>query len=377
LKAWIHDTRRQPKTVEIGSNLKLRALGYLRPYRAKDDSKGGTLLCIDGKRRLHLIKLDEQSSPSEDIDRIVSHFAKLGEDLKARKDELRVQAVNELAGLPEDSARVLLDKVIKTDSKPDLRKLACEAVARGQRRRSRPVLREALNDNEKVVRMAAFAALRSIEGQQSLAPIRAGLSSRHADLRKHAVEELPALRAVSPLVPGLVADRLRDGDVEVRSAALEALCKLEPAGSRVPLRMAYEQGPPDVRIAALRKLYALVKTNSVGAADPTGRDLFEDALDDQDADVRETAFLLSIGVRERLLGKLHETFRTEVGKLAKLGTTLTPAGGPIGEADLEPLFAAMACREADTALRGAKSLAVLGDARATGALLQLSRESAV
>src|SRR5690606_37802177 len=158
---------------------------------------------------------------------------------------------------------------------------------------------------------------------------------------------------------------------------LEALCKLEPAGSRVPLRMAYEQGPPDVRIAALRKLYALVKTNSVGAADPTGRDLFEDALDDQDADVRETAFLLSIGVRERLLGKLHETFKTEVGKLAKLGTTLTPAGGPIGEADLEPLFAAMACREADTALRGAKSLAVLGDARATGALLQLSRESAV
>ena len=375
LKAWIHDTRRQPKTIEIGQNLKLRAMAYLRPYRAKDDSKGGTLLIVDGKRRLHLVKLDEQSSPNEDIDQIASHFAKLGEDLKARKDELREQAVNELATLPEDSARMLLDKVIKTDSKPEVRKLACEAVAKGQRRRSRPVLREALNDNEKIVRMAAFAALRAIEGQQALAPVRAGLGSKHPDLRKHAVEELPALRSVSPLVPGLVADRLRDGDHEVRSAALEALCKLEPAGSRVPLRTAFEQGPPDIRIASLRKLYVLFRSEVAGAPDPTGRDLFEDALDDQDADVRETAFLLSVGVRPRLLGKLLETFKAEIGKLAKLGTTLSPSGGEIGEADLEPLFAAMACREADTALRGAKSLAVLGDARATGALLQLSREA--
>lgn len=381
LKAWIHDTRRQPKTLEIGQNLKLRAMAWLRPYRAKDDSKGGTLLIVDSKRRLHLVKLDEQSSPNEDIDRIASHFAKLGEDLQARKDELREQAVKELATLPEDSARILLDKVIKKDRKAEVRKLACEAVALtvngSKRRRSRPVLREALNDDEKIVRMAAFAALRAIEGEQALAPVRAGLSSRHPDLRKHAVEQLPALRSVSPLVPGLVADRLRDGDVEVRSAALEALCKLEPAGSRVPLRTAYEQGPADVRIAALRKLYGLIRSEVAGAPDPTGRDLFEDALDDQDADVRETAFLLSIGVRPRLLGKLHDTFKTEVGKLAKLGTTLTPSGGEIGEADLEPLFAAMACREADTALRGAKSLAVLGDARATGALLQLSREASV
>src|SRR5690606_2679170 len=129
------------------------------------------------------------------------------------------------------------------------------------------------------------------EGTRSLAPIRAALGSRHADLRKHAVDELPALRSVSPLVPGLVADRLRDGDAEVRNAALEALCKLEPAGSRVPLRTAYEQGPADVRIAALRKLYGLVRAETPGAADPTGRDLFEDALDDKDAEVRETAFL--------------------------------------------------------------------------------------
>ncbi|MCA9709994.1 MAG: HEAT repeat domain-containing protein, partial [Myxococcales bacterium] len=45
------------------------------------------------------------------------------------------------------------------------------------------------------------------------------------------------------------------------------------------------------------------------------------------------------------------------------------------EDDLAPLFAALVCRSADTALRGARGLGVLGDARATGALLQLSREA--
>jgi ParB family chromosome partitioning protein len=377
LKAWIHDTRRQPKTIELGSNLKLRAMGFLRPYRAKDDNKGGTLLIVDAKRRLHLVKLDAEGSPNEDIDHIASHFTKLGEDLDARKDELRIQAVNELAGLPEDSARVLLDRVMGKDSKPELRKLACEAVAKGQRRRSRPALRTALDDDDKTVRAAAFAALRAIEGERSLAPVRAALRSKHPDIRKHAVDELPALRAVSPLVPGLVAERLRDGDHVVRSAAFEALCKLEGAGSRVPLRTAFEQGPPDIRIAALRQLYVLRRGNVQGPEDPTGRDLFEDALDDKDADVRETAFLLSVGTHPRLLAKLGESFTAEIGKLAKLGTTLAPGSGDITEGDLQPLFAAMACREADTALRGAKSLAVLGDARSVGALLQLSREADV
>lgn len=377
LKAWIHDTRRQPKTIELGSNLKLRAMSWLRPYRAKDDNKGGTLLIVDAKRRLHLVKLDAEGSPNEDIDHIASHFAKLGEDLDARKDELRIQAVNELASLPEDTARTLLDRVMGRDGKPELRKLACEAVAKGQRRRSRPALRTALDDDDKTVRAAAFAALRAIEGERSLAPVRAALRSKHPDIRKHAVDELPALRSVSPLVPGLVAERLRDGDHVVRAAAFEALCKLEPKGSRVPLRTAFEQGPPDIRIAALRSLYVLRRGNVEGAADPTGRDLFEDALDDKDADVRETAFLLSVGTHPRLLAKLGESFTAEIGKLAKLGTTLAPGSGDITEADLEPLFAAMACREADTALRGAKSLAVLGDARAVGALLQLSREADV
>jgi ParB family chromosome partitioning protein len=377
LKAWIHDTKRKPKTVELGSNLKVLAMAWLRPYRAKDDAKGGTLLVVDGKRRLHLIKLDAEGSPNEDIDRIESHFAKLAADFNVRKPETRAAAIAELAVLPEDSARVLLDRAHANDDKPEIRKLAAEALASGMRRRSRPNLRSGLNDESESVRKAAFAALKIIEADTPLAPVRAALTSKHADLRKIAVEELPALRKISPLVPSLVAEKLRDGADTVRVAALASLRALEPTGSRAPLRTAFEQGPPDVRIAALLGLYELRRTNVAGPEDPTGRDLLEDGLDDDHAEVRETAFLLALAIRPKLLGKLEGTFKTEFARLVKLGGQIQPSGGEPSEADLEPLFAAMASRRADTALRGAKSLVVLGDSRSTGALLQLSREADV
>src|SRR5436305_13323021 len=46
----------------------------------------------------------------------------------------------------------------------------------------------------------------------------------------------------------------------------------------------------------------------------------------------------------------------------------------LAEADLEPLVQATASRALDTCLRGARGLAMLGDPRAFGLLLQLSRE---
>src|SRR5258708_7414156 len=48
----------------------------------------------------------------------------------------------------------------------------------------------------------------------------------------------------------------------------------------------------------------------------------------------------------------------------------------LGEDDLVPLWQAPASRSLDTCLRGARGLAVLGDPRAFGLLLQLSREAA-
>src|SRR3712207_8304407 len=51
-----------------------------------------------------------------------------------------------------------------------------------------------------------------------------------------------------------------------------------------------------------------------------------------------------------------------------------PAALKLDEADFDPLLQATASRALDTCLRGARGLAVLGDERALGLLLQLSRE---
>src|SRR2546423_7225298 len=52
-----------------------------------------------------------------------------------------------------------------------------------------------------------------------------------------------------------------------------------------------------------------------------------------------------------------------------------PSTAGLGEDDLTPLLQSIASRALDTSLGGARGLAVLGDPRAFGLLLQLSREA--
>src|SRR5437667_11907788 len=52
----------------------------------------------------------------------------------------------------------------------------------------------------------------------------------------------------------------------------------------------------------------------------------------------------------------------------------TAMNASLNDDDLTPLLQATASRSLDTCLRGARGLAVLGDPRAFGLLLQLSRE---
>jgi ParB family chromosome partitioning protein len=377
LKAWIHDTRRQPKTIELGSNLKLRAMSWLRPYRAKDDNKGGTLLIVDAKRRLHLVKLDAEGSPNEDIDHIASHFAKLGEDLDARKDELRIQAVNELASLPEDTARTLLDRVMGRDGKPELRKLACEAVAKGQRRavarrfglrwmmttrpcaglRLRPCVRS------KASARSRRSAPRCVRSTPTFASTRSTSYQRCARSRRWSQAWSPSGCATGPITV-------------VRAAALAKRCASDRAevGSRAPLRTAFEQGPPDIRIAALRSA-----STCCGADQGRGRRRSDRSRPARGRarrrgrrGARDGVLARRSGADPRLLGEARgQASRPSSARLAKLGghararaAVSIERGGARAALRRDGL-----AREADTALRGAKSLAVLGDARAVGALL--------
>lgn len=377
LKSWLLDTKRKPRTVPLGGTAAYAAAYLSPPAKTKPEEQGGRIAVVNKKRQLVFVTLDGRSDPSESLIRIESELARLATDLSAQGQQVRLDAVEALGNLPEDDARFLLDRALTSDSQPEVRRLAAEVIGRSDRRLSRPALRQALDDGKQEVREAALAALVRIERDAPLAPIRAALASAHPDIRIEAVRRLPGLREASPLVPGLIADKLSDGEAPVRMAALDALFALEgSARSLEPVRIAMDRGPADVRVAALLLLgYAQRGRHEEGEA------IVEAALDDGDANVRRTAFFVAVASRPRLIAELVKSdaaiAEQHAATIQKGRFSDEEATGSPNETDKQALFAALACRSPDTALRGARALAVLGDGRATGALLQLSRESEV
>lgn len=376
IKSWQLDSKRKPKAVEVGK-AGLRVLAWLpASSRAKPEKRGGLLVTADKHRRVSVLTLDRESDIADEIERIDGRLAQLTEELDARSPKAREAALEALEGLPEDDARRMLDRALGKDDKPEVRTLAAKIIGRSGRRRSRPALREALGDSHKDVRHAALEALTALEPDAPLAPARDALGSRHPDIRIEALARLPKLRDASPMVPAMIADRLRDGDVKVRQAALDALEALEPQGSLEPARVALARGPADVRVAALLR----IGRRGLGR-DGDGYALVEEALDDEDGEVRRVAFMVAVAGRPALVAALRKVDPSTHAALEKLeeGGKLTPFSAATDrepdEDDRAPLFAALVCRSPDTALRGARALGVLGDPRATGALLQLSREA--
>lgn len=370
LKGWLVETRHKPKVVELDSEALCALVHLPAPKRAKGDKAGGRLAIVGQSRTVHLLSLGARGEVLDGQDRITSRFEALQDRLSARAEDARVEAVVELEGIAEDEARRLLERALN-DNRPSVRRVAAEALASSGRRRARPALRLKLDDHDKKVRRAAYDALGVLETDDRLAASKAALQCSSGDLRTLAVRGLPDLRATSPLVPGLVAQALEDSSSKVRLAALEALYALHADDALAPASVALARGPADVRAAVLTRL---ARAAAVGSA--LGQRIVEGALDDEDAEVRRTALLVCIGTRPSLARALVAAapeLHLELWSIAKHGDYfhLGTLDDPL---NVEPLFSAMACIHGDIALAGAMHLARLGDARAIGAILQLTRD---
>jgi len=372
LKSWPLESRRQPKAMELAKRPLFGIAWSAASARAKPEKRGGVLTVVDGRRKVRCIVLDELWDPAPEYVTLASAWAQLRHNLKASTVTVRQAAIMRLAELPEDEARELLERSLRGDAHAPTRAMAATLLGRTQRHRSRAALREALDDDDATVRAAALAALQPLELRDPIAAARAALRSRHADIRCEALTILPGLRDASPSVAGLVARALQDGDAKVRVAALRALFELDPPGSITPTRTALSRGPADVRVAALLRLVrdGVISTEA-------GYELAERALDDADAEVRRTAFIAVTWSRPALLGALWGWWSEAIEKLQQSGDLpeVSPRTDAVpSETDKAPLFAAMIGQHPDTALRGAHGLAMVADPRASGALLQLSRD---
>lgn len=408
VKVWRLADRRKPRTLDLGQQI----VYALIPVATGAKNSLGAVVAAGDKRTLHRYNLDATGNPGDSATVYQHGFQALQEGLSGAKVK-REATVKALAALPEPEALELVLTALAKDRESDVRALAASELAARGRRGARAALRERLNDDAALVRVSALDALRSLDAETPLDPLVAALGSKFADLRRRAIGLIADQREASPLVPGLVARGLTDADAETRLLALDRLVGLSPPGSDEPLRLAFDRGPADVRVDVLMRAAfgGLLSTTAVSP-------LAARALDDEDAGVRRVAFAVKVLERRSLAHVLRgrdETFAQalrEIGRRAMhvraglLSVLEAREGGAkggakgaaepsdaavaealasipgVGEAgaepsedDLVPLLSAMACRSPDTALRGARGLAKLGDARALGALLQLSRES--
>jgi ParB family transcriptional regulator, chromosome partitioning protein len=460
VRLWRASERRKPRTFEPRGGEAIWALAFGPLRRA---GTIGRVYCAGDARTVFGYPFDAEGQPQDARLDYGNGFDLLAAALAAPARTQREQAVKELAALAEPEALELALRALSSDREAAVRALAASELAAHGRRDARKALRGRLDDDAPKVRAAVFAALCALESDAPVSALRAAIDSKYADVRADAVRALPPLFAISPLVLGLIAGRLADGDAEVRRVAVEALVSLYPAEPATPLRLAFERGAPDVRVEALVR-GALAK---LGEASPFAP-IVGKALDDEDADVRKIAFVVSALARPPLLAWLEandegvkrtldevvqraaralgfETGAPEIdpdvskvkgltaqfaqfahpkhGEIAifkptlhtpikpgdevhlvglaldsrrakdyVVGSVQRPASADLGELrgrlaprlppestvaeeDREPLLAALACRTADTALRGAYGLALLGDMRALGALLTISRDA--
>ncbi|MEM9074366.1 MAG: HEAT repeat domain-containing protein, partial [Myxococcota bacterium] len=368
LKAWDLESRRRPKTEDIGGESR-QMVWIPAPTNAPDAARAGGLAIVSHSRRVSIVSLGPDGALGGKKT-LKSRIAQLASDLKKGNAKVRAATIDALARLPEDEARRLLERTLQNDREAELRAKAATKIANSGRRRSRPALRQALNDGKPEVRKAVLDALTSLEKDNPFSAARAALVSKHADMRIVALARLPMLRSASPLVPGLIAQRLKDGDAKVRLAALDALYTLEGKESVEPVRIAFARGTPDIRNEAI------IRLSAAGLAGGEGAELVELALDDEAETVRETAFLAAIGARAGIAAALggDPVFATKLATFKEAGGRVESGAAEASEVDRQPLFASLTARHVDTAVRGAWALAVLADPRAIGALLQLSRD---
>jgi ParB family chromosome partitioning protein len=253
------------------------------------------------------------------------------------------------------------------------------------------ILERAVGHNDKPVRLTAFQSLHR-RAPQDLGPIDLALRTTQVDVGVEAVKALEPLAKADDQALTRLVDALDAVAWDVRKAALESLEAVygdAPTASLTALGSKHG----DLRVRALVRAFERKLLD-----DPAVQSAIRRRLEDEDAGVRKVAFLLSVLSKPDLAAvlrasdaELHRQLNElekpekgdkEKGEKAEKGDKTAapvPAGAKekLTAGDYDTLLQATASRALDTCLRGARGLAVLGDPRALGLLLQLSREEDV
>lgn len=321
--------------------------------------------------------------------------ARAKHELSQQDDPARREAaLRALAAYGDARSLDLIADQAQADADHALRLTAARLLGASDQPRAMTRLEACLGHRDEAVRVAAFGGLRRQRGEADLRPIDLALKAEKADVGRLAVAALEGLAAGDDQALARLTQALDAKTPEVRQAATVALEAAHGPRSPEPNLVALGSKHADVRRSALVRLYRRDLLD-----DPAVQSALRRRSGDPDAEVRRTAFLLSLHTRPRLLGALRARdpdLRRQLAELEGTPAEPAPAEPPgkakpkekpkkakpakaapaeaIEDADLDPLLQATAARALDTCLRGGRGLALLGDPRAFGLLLQLSRE---
>ncbi|MDJ0837776.1 MAG: HEAT repeat domain-containing protein [Acidobacteriota bacterium] len=370
VKSWeIGLTRKQPVTLkDAGKGLALGRIQY-------HERAILVMACIDNT--LRFVDLDQTEAATRVRMVMEDAYSYHRLTLREQNQGERENAVRDLAALADKRAIEVLNAHLRIERDTGLKELACQLMGETKHPLATQYLERLLNDRSGVVRLKALQCL--IDGGDRLRAVTLALKTGKADVGTAAIDRLEAMSREGERAFQLLTDALQHQAAEVRLAALESLGKVLPADTPEAEMTGLGSKWPDVRI---RSLLRCLQRNFLSK--PTVQAALRRHIDDQDADVRRIAFLLTLKAKPALTDtlrfrepELHRSLyelehpQKKDGKLPK---AKKPKTKPTEE-DLGPLLEAMAGREGDNCLRGAMGLARLGDTRAFGSLLQLSRDS--
>lgn len=325
---------------------------------------------------IRFIDLEPDGRFGEAVARVYGAVDRATNELAQSDPRRREKVLKELADWKDAASLDLIANQLEKDSDHQLRLLAAQTLAASPNPRAVALLEAAVNHRDEKVRVEAFHGLQRRLGAADFRPIDLALKAGKPDIGALAVKALEPLAAADDQALARLTDALDAGTWDVRKAALAALSSVFAADPPRAGLTALGSKHGDVRAAALARFYERKLLD-----DPRVRSAVRRRLEDGDAGVRRVAFLVSVLSRVGLADYLRRADPELHRQLNELQGAEQPAAevpaadkARLTPDDYDVPLQATAARALDTCLRGARALAVLGDPRAFGLLIQLSRE---
>ncbi|MBU0552815.1 HEAT repeat domain-containing protein, partial [Myxococcota bacterium] len=401
IKTWARESRRS-------SGLKRGVVAGVALARV--EVKGQPRLALaTADARLRLFPLDDDLKPGDHVLTLADAYAYATAELAAEEVSRREAALDALAGYRDARAVALLAAQAEADGDNRLRVKATAILGASGHRQAAPHLKRLLSGRTQGVRFAALDGLRALEGQDQLEPLYNALDTHVADVGVRALSAIAERAAQDDQAMERLLSTVNDQTKEIRLHALSCLESLHDAADPNPSLIALKSRYADLRYQAALRLHQRGLLGHEAA-----RRALRRLMDDGEGRVRDAAFLLNLlsapplaAALRTLDADLHrrlyalemegvepeaeeaEAAAEDSQKPAKKKGKKKGKGGDeedvaeipkpkkaslkLSDEDKRPLFEGMASRTLDTCVAAATALAALGDGRAFGALLQLSR----